>query len=240
MIRIPITTSRESTVREALRITAAKVKLWHEANEAKLKTLEDKQTWSEVYEKPNNAHILQSHTVHKMKRNMHSQPKQFKPIVVTGDYRQAYQHNYDKICAPFVDLTVCLFFLPIALVMGWHTRHLDVKAAFLNGDIDGVLYVMFLYNISNKKNIKTYLLYMSLYDLKQALLLWFTKLKAFLIYDMKCQQLKTDYSVFSRLTETATAKSSYHTSVISSLYRVALKTSNRKCLVFSFTLKALK
>lgn len=193
MIRITITTSDEPTVKEALTATPAEVKLWHEAIEAELKTLEDKRTWIEVKDKPINTNALPSHIVHKIKRNKHGQPKVFKARVVDGGHRQLYQRDYKKIYSPVVDFRVCLLVWLIDLVMGLCTRHVDVKAAFVNGDNDRVWYIMFPYNVPNKKKRKMYVLHKSLYGLKQAPL---PGSQNFLINEMKYKQLKTDWSVF--------------------------------------------
>lgn len=103
------------------------------------------------------------HTLcYKVKRNKHGQHKMFIARLVAGDHRRVHQLDYDKVYAPVVDLIVCVLVLLLALVMEWWTRHVDVKAAFLNGGIDRLLYSMFPYKIPSTNKRKMYRLHKSL------------------------------------------------------------------------------
>lgn len=92
--------------------------------------------------------------------------------------------DYEKIYAPVVDFTVCLLALLLTMVMQWSTRHVDVKAAFLNGNIDRVLHIRHPYNLPGSGRHKIYLLLKSLYGLKQAPLLWYSRLRGCLTSEM--------------------------------------------------------
>lgn len=59
--------------------------------------------------------------------------------MVAGGNSQVFMEDYEKNYAPEVDLTVCQLVLIICLIMGWSTRHVEVKAAFLNGDIERII-----------------------------------------------------------------------------------------------------
>lgn len=141
VIKIPTTTSDEPSVKEALNATSAEVKLWREAIDEELGTLQDKGTWSETDDKAAYEPALPSHLVLKIKRNKHGQAKKFKARIVPGGNRQVHHRDSDKIFAPVVDSTVCLLVLLLAFVKGWFTRHIDVKAVFLNGDIDRIIFI---------------------------------------------------------------------------------------------------
>lgn len=68
--------------------------------------------------------------------------------------------------------------------------------AFLNGNIDCLLYIIFPYKFPNKNKRRLYSLLNSLYELKQAPLLWFKKLHPFLVDEMKHKKLTISSSVF--------------------------------------------
>lgn len=50
--------------------------------------------------------------------------------------------------------------------MRWSTRHVNVKAEFLNEDIEGIIYIRNPYNLPCSNMQKIYLLHKSLYGLK--------------------------------------------------------------------------
>ena len=61
---------------------------------------------------------------------------------------------------------------------GWTTRQVDVKAAFLNGDIDRTVFVAHPTNLPPDMKQNTYYkLEKALYGLHQAPLQWFQKLR---------------------------------------------------------------
>lgn len=87
----------------------------------------------------------------------------------------------------------------LAFVLGWFVKHVDVKAAFLNGKIDNTVYVKFPQNIPNSLNTgKFFKLNKSLYGLKQAPLLWFKTLRNHLVQKMGYKQLDSDFAVFMK------------------------------------------
>lgn len=161
-----------------------------------MNTLKEKGTWTEVVNPSENIKTLPSHLVLKIKRNKHGQAKKFKARVVAGGNRQKYMEDYEKIYAPVVDFAICLLVLLICFVMQWFTRHVDVKASFLNGNIDRILHIRHPYNLPNANRRKIYLLHKSLYGLKQAPLLWYSKLREALVRHMVFTQLQSEYCVF--------------------------------------------
>lgn len=60
--------------------------------------------------------------------------EEIKPRVVAGGKKQVYQGDYEKRYAHVVDFSI----EPLDLIfgLGWHTRHVDVQPAFLNGCTD--------------------------------------------------------------------------------------------------------
>lgn len=103
--------------------------------------------------------------------------------------------DYEKIYVSVVDFTVSSLVLLLAMILGWFTQHIGVKAAFLDEDVNFLLYIMFPFNVPNKNKRKLYSLQNSLCRPEQALLLWFTKLRSFNVDDMKYMQIKTDCSI---------------------------------------------
>lgn len=136
IIGILVTTADDPSVQDALCATPAEVKLWKEAMDDELLTINDQRTWIEVKHCKGVIKPLSSQIVLKKKRNKHDQAKKFKAMVVAGGNELIYQLDYEKIYAPVADFIVCILILIIAFVLGWHKKHVDMKAAVLSGDID--------------------------------------------------------------------------------------------------------
>lgn len=99
--------------------------------------------------------------------------------------------------APVANFMLCLITLIISFVSSWHMKHVDVSAAFLNGDIDRELHVPFPYNIQKYfQSEKLYQLHKALYGLKHSPLLWFQKLKKELTVEMGYKPLKSNCYIF--------------------------------------------
>lgn len=61
-------------------------------------------------------------------------------LVVKG-YSQRYGIDYEEVFAPMVWFESILVLLAIVIEKGGDLHHLDVKVAFLNGDVEEELYV---------------------------------------------------------------------------------------------------
>lgn len=113
--------------------------------------------------------ILPSHVVLKIKRDRNGNPSRFKARVVAGGNFQVPGMDLNAVYAPVVDLTVVLTSLSLAIQYGWATTHVDVKAAFLNGDMDCDAFVSHPYNVpADMCSESYYRLKKELYGLKQA------------------------------------------------------------------------
>lgn len=133
----------------------------------------------------------------KIKRDEEGRVKKFKSRVVAGGNRQVFNRDYNNVYAPVINFIIWLLTMLIAFNQNWSVMHVDVKAAFLNGEIDRDIYVYFPYNVPNDHlRRKVYKLVKSLYGLKQAPLLWFKKLREVLINVLGYTQLQTDCTVF--------------------------------------------
>lgn len=150
-------------------------------------TLEEKARWTEVTNLSKDIHALP---------NKHGEIKKFRARVIAGRNFQVYQCDYENTYAPFFDFKFFLFVLIIAFVKGWFPRHVNVKASFLNGDIDRIIYVQHPYNLPKSNRRKTYLLHKSPYGLNQAAMLWFSKLRKLLVKGMQYTQPQTYCAVF--------------------------------------------
>lgn len=203
---VPITTSDEPTVKEAMNATKSEVDLWRKAISVELQTLSDNRTWKEIDNvehkkgrmKNHNGHtILLSHVVLRLKRNEKGNAETFKARVVAGGHLQVKGMDYDAVYAPVINFSLVLSTLAIAVQYDWSLYQVDVKAAFLNGDIDKVTYVSHPVNVPpDMRKSVYYELLKALFGLHQAPLCWFNKLKGILVDLFDAKQLNSDRSVF--------------------------------------------
>lgn len=207
-VTFPITTTDPSTVREAMNSTDPEALMWRKAIETELNTLVQKKTWipegkiqgtksSYKAQSIDRDTVLPSHIVLKIKRNEHGHPEKCKARVVAGGNHQIKGRDFESVYALVVDTTLALIGIAMSMKTGLSTRQVDVKAAFLNGDIDRRVLVSHLSNLPpDMQNNTYYKLTKALYGLHQAPLRWFQKIREVLTEKLGFKQLHSDGAVF--------------------------------------------
>jgi len=64
-----------------------------------------------------------------------------KARLVAKGYVQKHGVDFDEVFAPVVRLDTIRLLLALAVNRGWQVHHLDVKSAFLNGELEEEVYV---------------------------------------------------------------------------------------------------
>jgi hypothetical protein len=90
-----------------------------------------------------------------------------------------WRNNYDETYAPVSKHATLRTFLAVAARRGWKVHQLDVKTAFLHGDVDVNVYMQQPPGFEEGSNLVC-LLKKCLYGLKQAPLAWYRKLTSLL------------------------------------------------------------
>lgn len=170
---VTVTTSDEPTLREALKAPPGERDLWLSAIHDELASLADTGTWA-LDDSPG-AQPLPTHVVLKAKRKSDGSVERFKARVVAGGNHQTYGEDYMETYAPVVSFTLVRLFLYLALCLRMHIGQVDVKTAFLNGDLSESVWVMSPRGIPGMVS-KCHRLLKAMYGLKQAHLAWHTKL----------------------------------------------------------------
>eukprot|EP00171_Calliarthron_tuberculosum_P019463 IDg19463t1 len=200
VISIPLTTSDAPTVRQAMSSTSQERELWKRAIQDEFSGLEDRGTWrvaGNLRQNYKNANVLPSHIVLRIKRNELGHPIRFKARIVVGGNHQVKGKDFESVYSPVVSFTTVLIVLALAEQYSWETMQVDLTLAFLNGDIDRLIYVAHPFNApaSLKRNVY-YELQAALYGLKQAPLQWFLKLRHTLVELFGYTQLVSDGAAF--------------------------------------------
>lgn len=115
--------------------------------------------------------------VYKLKRNSDGEVVKYKARLVAKGYVQKQGVDYDEVFAPVARLDTIRLILALAANRGWEVHHLDVKIAFLNGDLEEEVYVAQPEGYVEKGKERMVLkLSKALYGLRQAPRAWNIKL----------------------------------------------------------------
>jgi hypothetical protein len=79
--------------------------------------------------------------VFKVKKDEHGAMVRHKARLVVKGYTQRQGIDYDEVFAPVARLEAVRLLLALATQEGWQVHHMDVKTAFLNGDLQEEVYV---------------------------------------------------------------------------------------------------
>ena len=112
--------------------------------------------------------------IYKIKTCSDGSIKHYKARLITKGYTQECGINYEESFAPVACILSIHALLAIMVASKWDLFQMDVKNAFLNGDLSEEVYMQPSPGLSIESN-KVYSLRRALYGLKQALRVWFAK-----------------------------------------------------------------
>lgn len=143
-----------------------------------MESIEENKIWSLV-SLPQGQRAIGLKWVFKIKRDEHGEIVKHKARLVAKGYVQSHGIDYEEVFAPVARMESVRVVLVVAAHRGWPVHHMDVKTAFLNGDLVEEVYVEqppgFAVAGQEGKVIK---LHKALYGLKQAPRAWNAKLDA--------------------------------------------------------------
>lgn len=157
---------------------AAGDKNWRLAMEGEINSIEKNGTWK-LTELPVGKKVIDLKWVYKIKKNADGEVIKYKARLVAKGYVQEHGIDYEEVFAPVTRLETVRLLLALAAKNGWQVHHLDVKTAFLNGDISEEVYVSQPMGfVKNGQEKLVYKLFKALYGLKQAPRAWYAKLNS--------------------------------------------------------------
>ena len=100
----------------------------------------------------------------------------YKARLVAKGFTQSYGIDYQETFAPVAKLNTVRVLLSLAANLDWSLHQLDVKNAFLNGDLEEEVYMDIPAGLETTSNFnKVCRLRKSLYGLKQSPRAWFER-----------------------------------------------------------------
>ena len=120
---------------------------------------------------------LPSRLVFNVKRDGHGHLDKYKARLVAKGFKQVPGRDYDEVFAPTAQHVTLRLLLAHASAHDLEVDQLDVKTAFLNGDLNEEVYI----KLPPELGGKILRLHKALYGLKQAARAWFAKLRESMI-----------------------------------------------------------
>lgn len=156
---------------------ASKKREWRIAMEQELEAIEKNETWS-LTELPPGKKAIDLKWVYKLKKDTEGKVVKHKARIVAKGYVQQYGVDFEEIFAPVTRLETVRLLLALSAKNGWTVHHLDVKSAFLNGELKEEVFVSQPEGFEKPgKEHMVYRLSKALYGLRQAPRAWYSKLR---------------------------------------------------------------
>ncbi|GJV48935.1 zinc finger, CCHC-type containing protein [Tanacetum coccineum] len=172
---------------------------WLKAMKTELESIVKNNTWKLV-PLPKGFVPIGLKWLFKIKRNADGSIMKYKARLVAKGYVQQPGIDFDEVFAPVARLETIRLLIALAAGKGWKIHHLDVKTAFLHGELKEEVYVVQPEGFEKPgEEKKVYKLAKSLYGLRQAPRAWNIKLDNTL-KEMGFQQCMQEKAVYKAVT----------------------------------------
>ncbi|XP_033129820.1 uncharacterized protein LOC103872873 isoform X1 [Brassica rapa] len=147
---------------------AKELEVWIDACKDEIASIEANHTW-DLVEVPSGVKPIGLKWVFKIKRNADGSVIKYKARLVAKGYVQKHGIDYDEVFAPVARIETIRLVIALAAARNWEVHHLDVKTAFLHGDLKEEVFVTQPegFVIAGREKM-VYKLKKALYGLKQA------------------------------------------------------------------------
>ena len=140
--------------------------------------------------------------IYKIKTRSDRSIEHYKARLVAKSFTQEYGIDYEETFAPVARISSVHALLAVAAARKWDLFQMDVKNAFLNGNLSEEVYMQPPLGLSVESN-KVCHLRRALYDLKQAPRVWFAKFSS-TISRLSYMASHYDSALFLRCTDKGT------------------------------------
>jgi len=151
--------------------------------------------------KPAEAFVIGSKWIYSVKMKSDGTLERYKARLVAQGYKQEYGLDYEETFAPVAKMTTIRVLLTIASIKRWKLHQMDVKNAFLHGELHEVIYMKPPPGYNQAQPDMVCRLRKFLYGLKQAPRAWFEKFRSTII-NVGFSQSVSNYSLFIRHSNT--------------------------------------
>ena len=155
---------------------AVKEPEWKKAMQVEMDAIEKNKTWV-LTDLPPGRKAISLKWVYKLKKNTEGEIVKYKARLLARGFVQKKGVDFEEVFAPVTRLKTLRLLLALAAKNAWEVHHLDVKSAFLNGDLLEEVYVSQPEGfVQESQRHKVYRLLKALYGLRQAPRAWYARL----------------------------------------------------------------
>ncbi|RVW15029.1 Retrovirus-related Pol polyprotein from transposon RE2 [Vitis vinifera] len=144
-----------NTIQEAFKISE-----WKKAVQDEIDALEKNGTWT-ITDLPVGKRLVGCKWIFTIKYKADGSVERFKARLVARGFTQSYGIDYQETFAPIAKLNTIRILLSFAVNQDWCLQQLDIKNAFLNGDLEEEVYMEkppgFEESMAKNQNLKKYL-----------------------------------------------------------------------------------
>jgi len=148
---------------------------WDAAMGEEYLSLQEHGTW-DIVPRPEGRRVVSSKWVYRVKYDANGNISRYKARLVARGFTQIYGVDYTDTFAPVTRLETLRLLFALAAQKDWEVRQIDVKTAYLYGDLDEEVYMEPPEGVEVPEG-HVFLLRKALYGLKQAGRQWYRKLK---------------------------------------------------------------
>ena len=148
---------------------------WNKALDEELAALEKAKVF-DLVQRPKNKPVTKGLWVCRLKRDQHGAPVRYKARYCAKGYSQIYGVDFNATWSPTGQHASLKLICLLAVMFGLELRHVDIKCAFTNGDLEEEVYVEQPMFRTQKGTNYVWRLRKALYGLKQAARQWHKKL----------------------------------------------------------------
>jgi Reverse transcriptase (RNA-dependent DNA polymerase) len=145
-----------------------------------LKALETNHTW-DLVPLPKGKKPVRCKWVYKIKYNSDGTIERYKARLVAKGYTQTYGIDYQETFAPVAKMNTVRILLSVVVNSGWKLYQMDVKNAFLQGNLEEEVYMIIPQGHKGSNSGMVCKLAKAIYGLKQSPRAWYSKLSHALI-----------------------------------------------------------
>lgn len=160
---------------------AVQIAKWRKAMDEEMEAINKNGTWK-LKELPDGAKKIGVKWIYKTKFKENGEVDKYKARLVVKGYAQEYEVDYTEVFAPVAHMETIRLVVALAAQKGWTIYQLDVKSAFLHGELEETVYLDQPCGYVQKGDEhKVYKLKKALYGLKQAPRAWYSRIEAYFL-----------------------------------------------------------
>ncbi|KAL1193519.1 Retrovirus-related Pol polyprotein from transposon RE2 [Cardamine amara subsp. amara] len=174
---------------------ACKSKVWVEAMKEEMRSMKENNTWN-MMRLPKGKKPVGCRWVYTIKYKSSGEIERYKARLVAKGYTQVYGEDYTETFAPVAKLHSVRILLSIAVNLSWDLWQMDVKNAFLQGELEEEVYMASPPGYDHEAG-EVCRLRKAIYGLKQSPRAWYHKLSTCL-REKGFKMSEADHTLFRR------------------------------------------